>query len=213
MAKRRSSTYQPGRRSPDWRKLKLKHRQELVIAGWTRGKGRRSNGIGSLILGVHGPTGFAYAGNVGTGLTDGELDRLEALLAPLVRPGVTVRRRAAGATGSERRGDLGRADARRRDRVRRVDKGHPQLCAPVYLGLRDDKPAADVVAERIPMEAELTRGTRTLKLTNLDKRSGRTRGSTRATSRGYLESRTAACCTGCGTGRSRWSAGRTASAR
>ena len=43
VAKRVASTYQPGRRSPDWRKLKLKQRQEAVIAGFTRGKGRRSS--------------------------------------------------------------------------------------------------------------------------------------------------------------------------
>ena len=125
VAKRRGSTYHPGRRSPDWRKLKLKHRQELVIAGYTRGKGRRSSGIGSLILGVHGRAGFAYAGNVGTGLTDAELDRLERLLAPLVRAGLTVRRGAAPAPRPSRGRDLGRADARRRDRVRRVDEGRP----------------------------------------------------------------------------------------
>ena len=57
VAKKRDSAYHPGRRSPDWRKLKLKHRQELVIAGFTRGKGRRSSGIGSLILGVHAADG------------------------------------------------------------------------------------------------------------------------------------------------------------
>ena len=54
VAKRVDSPYRPGRRSPDWRKLKLKRRQELVIAGFTRGKGRRSGGIGALVLGVHG---------------------------------------------------------------------------------------------------------------------------------------------------------------
>lgn len=168
VAKKRSSTYHAGRRSPDWRKLKLKHRQELVIAGYTRGKGRRSSGIGSLILGVHGPSGFAYAGNVGTGLTDGELDRLEALLEPLVRP------------------DAPFDDVPRLPRVRREDVSWVEptlvaeiefaewtkdrrLRAPVYLGLRDDKAAGDVVAERIPMQAELKRGSRQLKLTNLDK--------------------------------------------
>ena len=35
-----------------------------------------------------------------------------------------------------------------------------RLRAPVYLGLRDDKPAADVVAERIPLPAEIRRGAR-----------------------------------------------------
>jgi bifunctional non-homologous end joining protein LigD len=44
-----------------------------------------------------------------------------------------------------------------------------RLRAPVYLGLRDDKPAADVVAEQVPMPSEIRRGRRLLKLSNLDK--------------------------------------------
>ncbi len=168
VAKKRASTYQPGRRSPDWRKLKLKHRQELVIAGFTRGRGRRSNGIGSLILGVHGAAGFSYAGSVGTGLTDGELDRLERVLTPLVRQEAPF------------------PEAPRLPRVRRDDVAwvEPSLVveiefaewtkdgrlrAPVYLGLRDDKPAEEIVAERVPMPAELRRGSRLLTLSNLDK--------------------------------------------
>lgn len=168
VAKKRNSAYHAGRRSPDWRKLKLKHRQELVIAGTTRGKGRRSNGIGSLILGVHGPTGFAYVGNVGTGLTDAELDRLEVLLAPLVRPDSPF-------------DDVPRLPRVRREDVTWVDPRlvaevefaewttDRRLRAPVYLGLRDDKPAEDVVAEGIPMQTELKHGSRQLDLTNLDK--------------------------------------------
>ena len=168
VAKRRTSKYLSGRRSSDWRKLKLTHRQELVIAGFTRGKGRRSSGIGSLILGVHGAAGLGYAGNVGTGLTDAELDRLEGILASLVRP------------------DSPFDEVPRLPRVRREDvtwveptlvvevefaewTKDRRLRAPVYLGLRDDKTAGDVVAERIPMQTELKRGSRQLKLTNLDK--------------------------------------------
>ena len=44
-----------------------------------------------------------------------------------------------------------------------------RLRAPVYVGLRDDKPADDVVAERMPMPEEIRRGRRVLKLSNLDK--------------------------------------------
>ena len=168
VAKRTDSTYQPGRRSSDWRKLKLKHRQELVVAGYTRGKGRRSNGIGSLVLGVHEADGLRYAGNVGTGLTDGELDRLEALLKPLRRDRAAVPGRAEAATGAARGRDLGRAAL-----VVEVEFAEwtrdRRLRAPVYLGLRDDKPAADVVAERVPLPTEIRRGKRILKLSNLDK--------------------------------------------
>ena len=77
VAKLIDSQYRPGRRTTDWRKLKLKSSQELVVAGFTRGQGRRSSGIGALVLGVHAADGLRYAGNVGTGFTDRELDRLE----------------------------------------------------------------------------------------------------------------------------------------
>ncbi len=168
VAKKRSSAYHPGRRSPDWRKLKLKHRQELVIAGTTRGKGRRSNGIGSLILGVHGPSGLAYAGNVGTGLTDAELDRLEDLLAPFVRPDSPFRE--APRLPRVRRDDVTWVEPRLVAEVEFAEwTKDGRLRAPVYLGLRDDKPAEDVVAERIRVQTEISRGSRHLKLTNLEK--------------------------------------------
>ena len=122
VAKLVDSPYRPGRRTTDWRKLKLKSSQELVVAGFTRGQGRRSSGIGALVLGVHAADGLRYAGNVGTGFTDRELDRLEKKLRPLQR---TRRRspRSRRCRRSPRRRDLGRADARGADRVRRVDAG------------------------------------------------------------------------------------------
>jgi len=49
VAKKRDSQYQPGRRSPDWHKVKLRQTQEVVIAGYTRGQGRRT-GAGGLAL-------------------------------------------------------------------------------------------------------------------------------------------------------------------
>src|SRR4051794_20388078 len=57
VAKRRASAYRPGQRSPDWRKVKHQRMQEVVIAGWRPGRGRRAGGIGSLILGA--PTNTA----------------------------------------------------------------------------------------------------------------------------------------------------------
>ena len=121
VAKLVDSQYRPGRRTTDWRKLKLKSSQELVVAGFTRGQGRRSSGIGALVLGVHAADGLRYAGNVGTGFTDRELDRLEAKLQAAATTDDAVRRGAEDAEGPPRRRDLGRADARGADRVRRVD--------------------------------------------------------------------------------------------
>jgi bifunctional non-homologous end joining protein LigD len=85
VAKRLTSGYLPGRRSPDWRKVKHVRMQEVVIAGWRPGKGRREGGLGSLLLGVPGPAGLEFAGGVGTGFTGRMLDDLFARLAPLSR--------------------------------------------------------------------------------------------------------------------------------
>ena len=115
----------PGAARPDWRKLKLKSRQELVIAGFTRGQGRRASGIGALVLGVHAADGLRYAGNVGTGFTDRELDRLEAMLKPLRRPTTPFAEVPKMPKVRSARRHLGRAVARRRDRVRRVDTRRP----------------------------------------------------------------------------------------
>ena len=75
----------PGARSA-WTKIKNVGRQELVIGGWLPGEGRREQRIGALLVGVYDPDGaFRYAGRVGTGFGDAELDRLAKLLAPLKR--------------------------------------------------------------------------------------------------------------------------------
>jgi bifunctional non-homologous end joining protein LigD len=86
VAKRAASTYRPGARSPDWRKIKHQRMQEVVVAGWRTGHGRREGGIGSLVLGVPGPGGLEFVGGVGTGFTGAMLDDLARRLAPLERP-------------------------------------------------------------------------------------------------------------------------------
>ena len=48
VAKLEDSRYRPGQRSPDWQKLKLRQTQEVVVAGYTRGQGRRTGGFGAL---------------------------------------------------------------------------------------------------------------------------------------------------------------------
>jgi bifunctional non-homologous end joining protein LigD len=80
VAKRAGSSYQPGRRSPDWRKIRLMTRQEFVVGGYRRGKAGRAGTIGSLLVGYHDEAGLRYAGSVGSGFTDPELARLQGLL-------------------------------------------------------------------------------------------------------------------------------------
>ncbi|OBI75410.1 ATP-dependent DNA ligase [Mycobacterium asiaticum] len=83
VAKKRDSSYQPGRRSASWIKDKNWNTQEVVIGGWRVGEGGRSSGIGALLLGIPGPDGLEFVGRVGTGFTDRELANLKKTLAPL----------------------------------------------------------------------------------------------------------------------------------
>jgi len=87
VAKRLTSTYRPGRRSPDWRKIKNIRTQEVVVLGWQPGNGRRAGTIGSILVGVPGDAGpLRYAGKVGTGFSQAALVGLHRQLEPLARP-------------------------------------------------------------------------------------------------------------------------------
>ncbi|MCU1354255.1 MAG: polymerase LigD, ligase domain protein [Acidimicrobiales bacterium] len=87
VAKRTASRYEPGRRSPAWRKLKVRREQEVVIGGWTEGTGNRAGRLGALLVGVHDegdPDGpLRFAGGVGTGFTAETLEQITSALAPL----------------------------------------------------------------------------------------------------------------------------------
>jgi bifunctional non-homologous end joining protein LigD len=91
VAKKRDSTYLPGKRGRAWVKLKHHRSQEVVVAGWQPGKGNRANRVGSLLLGIPSEDGLTYVGKVGTGFADKELAsmvtkfaRLERQTSPLV---------------------------------------------------------------------------------------------------------------------------------
>jgi len=87
VAKRLDSRYTPGRRSRAWIKVKNVQSQDFVIGGWMPGTGRRSDSIGSLLVGFFESDGhelrLRYAGRVGTGFTDETLRDLSRRLAKL----------------------------------------------------------------------------------------------------------------------------------
>ncbi len=83
VAKKRDSTYQPGRRSASWVKDKIWNTQEVVIGGWREGAGGRTSRIGALMLGIPDEGGLHFAGRVGTGFTDKALTSLRKTLEPL----------------------------------------------------------------------------------------------------------------------------------
>lgn len=145
VAKRLDSTYEPGKRSRSWVKVKLERMQEVVVIGWKPGEGRREGTIGSLLLGVPDADGqLLYVGHVGTGFTDRMLADLAAMLQPL--------RREDSPTVDE----VPRLHARHALWVRPTVVGEvvftewtkdDRMRHPVWRGLRPDKSAAEVVRE------------------------------------------------------------------
>ncbi|MGI8794070.1 MAG: non-homologous end-joining DNA ligase [Acidimicrobiales bacterium] len=86
MAKRRGAVYLEGKRTREWLKIKNVKSQELVIGGWLGGSGNRDGRIGALLVGYYDDAAqdqLHFAGRVGTGFSDAELSRLDALLRPL----------------------------------------------------------------------------------------------------------------------------------
>jgi DNA ligase D-like protein (predicted ligase) len=140
IAKRAAAPYAGGR-SKDWLKFKCVRDQELVIGGWTEPKGSRAV-FGALLLGYYEDGTFVYAGKVGTGFDERTLRTLGGQLADLEQPNSPFQRNAV--------------------RERDVHWAHPELVAqigftewtrdgmlrhPRYQGLRNDKPAREVVRE------------------------------------------------------------------
>jgi DNA ligase D-like protein (predicted ligase) len=78
MAKRLDSLYQPGKRSPDWIKIKKSLKLDLVVGGFIPGKGARAHYFGSLLLGAYRQGRLHYVGRVGSGFTDEVLKEIAA---------------------------------------------------------------------------------------------------------------------------------------
>ena len=148
VAKRLDSTYEPGRRSRAWLKVKNHNSQEFVIGGWAPGKGARSTSLGALLIGyyesIEPDARLKYAGRVGTGLTETELRRLVELLEPL-------RRDTSPFSPAPRVKDAVFVEPELVAEVEFTEwTSAGAVRAPVYLGLRDDRDPRDVVREDDP---------------------------------------------------------------
>jgi bifunctional non-homologous end joining protein LigD len=167
IAKKADSRYQPGRRTRDWLKVKTHGRQEFVIAGYTKGQGRRAGRLGSLVLAVNRGGELHYAGNCGTGFTEDEIEKLMGKLRPLER--ATPPFAVVPKMPKVRKGDVVWVTPQLVCEVEFAEWTHDgRLRAPSYKGLREDKAPAEVRREQ-PLETEIRRGRRTLRLSNLDK--------------------------------------------
>jgi bifunctional non-homologous end joining protein LigD len=154
IGKRAGSLYETGKRTGSWIKLKTHREQEFVIGGYSLPEGGRSH-FGALLLGVHQGKDLAFCGKVGTGFTEAILKSLGAAMKKLERketPFVNLPEARTGRYGSG-------VTAAEMKRCRWVT---PRLVAqvkfaewtrdgklrqPVFLGLRRDKDAAEVVRE------------------------------------------------------------------
>jgi bifunctional non-homologous end joining protein LigD len=154
VAKRKTSVYESGRRSGAWVKLKITKSQEFVIGGYTLPEGARSH-FGSLLVGYQSPSGFKFAGRVGTGFSDKVLASLYAKFQKLKVsscPFINLPEKSKGRWG------LGMTPAMMQRchwvkpvliaQVKFTEWTHDdQLRQPVFLGLRTDKEAKDVVLD------------------------------------------------------------------
>ncbi|MBA3639915.1 MAG: DNA ligase D [Acidobacteria bacterium] len=156
IVKEAAAPYQSGRRSPAWRKLKMLRQQEFVIGGWTEPRQTRQY-FGALLLGVQDaahPGSLKYVGHTGTGFNQKELARVSALLE--AREITTSPFSARFKTNEPAHWTKPELVAQIRF-TEGTDDG--KLRHPVYLGLRDDKKAKDVVKEA-PAKAPAARATR-----------------------------------------------------
>jgi bifunctional non-homologous end joining protein LigD len=167
IAKRADCPYRQGKRTREWLKIKTHGRQEFVIAGYTKGQGRRSGRFGSLVLGVWRGDELSYVGNVGTGFTDKDIDELLAKLRPLQQkesPFAVVPKMP-----KVKKADVVWVKPELVAEVEFVEWTHDgRLRAPSYQGLREDKPAREVHREE-PLTNEVRIGKHAVKLSNLDK--------------------------------------------
>lgn len=80
VAKRRGSRYQPGVRSPDWRKIARFHQIRAIVGGFTPGEGGRSSTFGALLLGLSEGSRLRWVGAVGSGFSESSLRAIRAAL-------------------------------------------------------------------------------------------------------------------------------------
>jgi DNA ligase D-like protein (predicted ligase) len=145
IAKRADSRYRPGQRSGDWLKFKCVREQEFVVGGWTDPTGSRT-GFGALLIGYHDGYhdggALCFAGKVGTGFDTRTLRtlraRFDALGADSSPFANAVPERGAHWLRPELVAQIGFTEWTSDGRLR-----HPR-----FLGLREDKPAGEVVRER-----------------------------------------------------------------
>jgi DNA ligase D-like protein (predicted ligase)/DNA ligase D-like protein (predicted polymerase)/DNA ligase D-like protein (predicted 3'-phosphoesterase) len=145
VAKKVGSRYHPGRRSPDWRKIKLTNTQDCVILGWTPGQGGRAGMFGALLVGAYDDGRLLWVGQVGTGFTQEMLEILLERLTRIVRPEpVGDDPDLAAVKGATFVDPVLVCEVEYLE----ITKSTKKMRAPSFKGLREDKAPEDCVLER-----------------------------------------------------------------
>jgi bifunctional non-homologous end joining protein LigD len=157
IAKRVTSTYQPGERSRSWLKLKIEFRQEFVVGGFTEPRNSRQH-IGALLLGYFDRGRLIYVGHTGGGFTGAGLAEMYRRLKPLERktsPFAEVPRTNEKAHWVEPKVVV---------EVKFSEwTADGKLRQPIYLGTRDDKDPQDVGREKQSVQKKEPAKARTAK--------------------------------------------------
>jgi len=142
IAKRMDGRYLKGVRSKSWLKIKNHHSQEVVIGGWTAPRNSRKH-FGALLLGVYDGGKLRYVGHTGTGFDQRALKELAAAMAPLER-------KTSPFTGEvEANGIPTWVTPKLVANVKFTEWTRDRILRhPVFLGLRVDKDAKSVHAEK-----------------------------------------------------------------
>jgi bifunctional non-homologous end joining protein LigD len=137
VAKDEGSAYETGKRSPAWRKVKVRAEEEFVIGGYTAPEGARTH-FGALLIGAFDDGRLRYAGKVGTGFTG-------KTLADLAQRFARLRRATSPFADAPRMRDATWLEPTLVAQIGLMEKtGDGKLRHPTFLGLRDDKSATEV---------------------------------------------------------------------
>jgi len=152
VAKRRDSTYESGRRSRNWAKVKTRTSDEFVVGGYAAGEGARSHSFGSLLIGRYDEQGeLHYWTHVGSGFTDATLHAVKARLDAL-----EVKQNPF--TEKPPKDGHGAPTWVRPELV--VEVAYTQLTsdrhlrAPVFLHLREDRDPSELVGDPVAATGE-----------------------------------------------------------
>jgi bifunctional non-homologous end joining protein LigD len=155
IAKRSDSIYESGRRSGAWLKVKALQQQEFVIGGYTPPEGSRKF-FGALIIGYYAGKELKYASKVGTGFDFATLKRLYQLFQKYripTCPFADLPTKRIGRFGQGLTASMMKTCIWLKPRFVCQVKFQEwtqddNLRQPVFLGLREDKLAKEVVREK-----------------------------------------------------------------